>query len=112
MSIVQIGGQDFLLQSVDPFTIESTDRNGFVPLVLRPSTLIPRVVVNANSAEVRTLLLQADRLTVDFIPVYLKDFNDPVIRSSFYKYLKMPALGVFRPKPKPTTGYVYPRRLT
>ena len=114
MSVVQIGGQDFVLQAprssqlidLNNTAIRSSTYSQFVS-VQTPRSL---ALVNYNNTAIRTSTYRRFGSVQALRPLALINFNDASIRASAYKHLDLILLGPFRPKPRPKTGYTYPRR--
>ena len=110
MSAVQIGGQDFVLLGSNPLTIAASSHNDFFPDVQVPRGFWSGQLVSLHSAERRGGVLQSTRLMPAPRTLTLINFDDTAIRSSVYRYLNVLLMGPFRPEPRPTTGFTYPRR--
>ena len=93
MAIVQINGQDFLLQDQVFNTPHFFDSG-------------------AGRGELYSLALLGAINDLPLItPTYI-EFDNAAIRGSYYSDLKLLRLGPFRPRSSPSTGYVYPRRIS
>lgn len=110
MSAVQIGGQDFVLLGSNPLTIAGSSHNDFFPNVQVPREFWSGQLVPLQTAERRGNALQATRVMPAPRTLTLINLDDSAIRSSAYKYLNLLLMGPFRPEPRPTTGFTYPRR--
>ncbi|MBP47115.1 MAG: hypothetical protein CMH53_04175 [Myxococcales bacterium] len=93
MAIVNIGGQDFLLQA--PTATSATGFNSA-----------------AGRGQLYPLALKSNLLASSLFPPVFIDYDDPLIRAQAIRNVTLLLLGPFRPRPRPKTGYVYPRRIS
>lgn len=89
MSVVQIGGQNFVLQGLNS-----------------------QGLTNIGAAGVRGAAFYSRLLIQSARPIELINLDEVAIRSTRYANIPVIAMGPFRPRTRPLAGYVYPRRIS